>query len=131
LLAEREKINQALQQVLDVQTDAWGIKVANVEIKHVDLNESMVRAIAKQAEAERERRAKIIHAEGELQASDKLLEAAQRLAQAPQAMQLRYLQTLTAIAGEKTSTIIFPMPIDLIASVMDRLANEPKGRVPD
>ncbi len=131
LLAEREKINQALQQVLDVQTDAWGIKVANVEIKHVDLNESMVRAIAKQAEAERERRAKIIHAEGELQASDKLLEAAQRLAQAPQAMQLRYLQTLTAIAGEKTSTIIFPMPIDLIASVMDRLTNQPKASAPD
>ncbi|WP_151447634.1 slipin family protein [Lacisediminimonas profundi] len=122
LLAEREKINQDLQQVLDVQTDAWGIKVSNVEIKHVDLNESMVRAIAKQAEAERERRAKIIHAEGELQASDKLLEAAQKLAQAPQAMQLRYLQTLTAIAGEKSSTIIFPMPIDLIASVMDGLS---------
>ncbi|MDO8441647.1 MAG: slipin family protein [Polaromonas sp.] len=126
LLAEREKINQALQQVLDVQTDAWGIKVANVEIKHVDLNETMVRAIAKQAEAERERRAKIIHAEGELQASDKLLEAAQKLAQAPQAMQLRYLQTLTAIAGEKTSTIIFPMPVDLIASVMDRLSDRPR-----
>jgi regulator of protease activity HflC (stomatin/prohibitin superfamily) len=125
LLAEREKINQALQQVLDVQTDAWGIKVANVEIKHVDLNESMVRAIAKQAEAERERRAKIIHAEGELQASDKLLEAAHKLAQAPQAMQLRYLQTLTAIAGEKSSTIIFPMPIDLISSVLDRLSNPP------
>ena len=125
LLAEREKINQALQQVLDVQTDAWGIKVANVEIKHVDLNESMVRAIAKQAEAERERRAKIIHAEGELQAADKLLEAAQKLAQAPQAMQLRYLQTLTAIAGEKSSTIIFPMPIDLISSVLDRLSNAP------
>ena len=130
LLAEREKINQALQQVLDVQTDAWGIKVSNVEIKHVDLNESMVRVIAKQAEAERERRAKIIHAEGELQASDKLLEAAQKLAQAPQAMQLRYLQTLTAIAGEKTSTIIFPMPIDLIASVLDRLSERPKSGEP-
>jgi regulator of protease activity HflC (stomatin/prohibitin superfamily) len=126
LLAEREKINQDLQQVLDVQTDAWGIKVANVEIKHVDLNENMIRAIAKQAEAERERRAKIIHAEGELQASAKLLEAAHVLAQAPQAMQLRYLQTLTAIAGEKSSTIIFPMPIDLIASVLDRLSNQPK-----
>jgi regulator of protease activity HflC (stomatin/prohibitin superfamily) len=125
LLAERERINQALQQVLDVQTDAWGIKVANVEIKHVDLNESMVRAIAKQAEAERERRAKIIHAEGELQAADKLLEAAHKLAQAPQAMQLRYLQTLTAIAGEKSSTIIFPMPIDLISSVLGRLSNAP------
>ncbi|MEO8119845.1 MAG: slipin family protein [Rhodoferax sp.] len=125
LLAERDKINQALQQVLDVQTDAWGIKVSKVEIKNVDLNESMVRAIAKQAEAERERRAKIIHAEGELQASAKLLEAAQTLAQAPQAMQLRYLQTLTAIAGEKSSTIVFPMPIDLIASVLDRLSIRP------
>ena len=130
LLAERDKINQALQQVLDVQTDAWGIKVANVEIKHVDLNENMVRAIAKQAEAERERRAKIIHAEGELQASAKLLEAAQKLAQAPQAMQLRYLQTLTAIAGEKTSTIIFPMPIDLISSVLDRLSERSKPGAP-
>ena len=126
LLAEREKISQALQQVLDVQTDAWGIKVANVEIKHVDLNETMVRAITKQAEAERERRAKIIHAEGELEAADKLLEAAQKLAQAPQAMQLRYLQTLTAIAGEKSSTIIFPMPIDLITSVLDRLSERPQ-----
>jgi regulator of protease activity HflC (stomatin/prohibitin superfamily) len=114
--------NSYAQQVLDVQTDAWGIKVSNVEIKHVDLNESTVRVIAKQAEAEREHRAKIIHAEGELQASDKLLEAAHKLAQAPQAMQLRYLQTLTAIAGEKSSTIIFPMPIDLISSVMDGLA---------
>ena len=126
MLAEREKIKQALQQVLDVQTDAWGIKIANVEIKHVDLNESMVRAIAKQAEADRERRAKIILAEGELQASDKLLEAAQKLALAPQAMQLRYLQTLTAIAGEKTSSLIFPMPIDLIASVLDRRSDRPK-----
>ena len=125
LLAEREKINQDLQQVLDVQTDAWGIKVSNVEIKHVDLNESMVRAIAKQAEAERERRAKIIHAEGELQASDKLLEAAHKLAQAPEAMQLRYLQTLTAIAGEKSSTIIFPMPIDLLTSIVGAL---PRGK---
>ncbi len=130
LLAEREQINQDLQQVLDVQTDAWGIKVANVEIKHVDLNENMIRAIAKQAEAERERRAKIIHAEGELQASAKLLEAANVLAQAPQAMQLRYLQTLTAIAGEKSSTIIFPMPIDLIASVLDRLTDRPKPGQP-
>ncbi len=130
LLAEREKINQDLQQVLDVQTDAWGIKVANVEIKHVDLNESMVRAIAKQAEAERERRAKVIHAEGELEASVKLLEAAKMLAQAPQAMQLRYLQTLTAIAGEKSSTIIFPMPIDLISSVLGRLSERPKSGEP-
>lgn len=127
LLSERERINQDLQQVLDEQTDAWGIKVANVEIKHVDLNENMIRAIAKQAEAERERRAKIIHAEGELQASSKLLEAAQKLSQSPQAMQLRYLQTLTAIAGEKSSTIIFPMPIDLIASVLDRLTSKTKS----
>ena len=109
-----------------MQTGAWGIKIANVEIKHVDLNESMVRAIAKQAEAERERRAKIIHAEGELQASDKLLEAALKLAQAPQAMQLRYLQTLTAIAGDKSSTIIFPMPVDLISLVLDRLSDRLK-----
>ena len=130
LAGEREKINQALQQVLDVQTDAWGIKVANVEIKHVDLNENMIRAIAKQAEAERERRAKIIHAEGELQASAKLLEAAHVLAQSPQAMQLRYLQTLTAIAGEKSSTIIFPMPIDLIASVLGSLSQRPKSGEP-
>ena len=115
LLAEREQINQDLQQVLDVQTDAWGIKVANVEIKHVDLNENMIRAIAKQAEAERERRAKVIHAEGELQASAKLLEAAHVLAQAPQAMQLRYLQTLTEIAAEKNSTILFPVPIEMLS----------------
>jgi regulator of protease activity HflC (stomatin/prohibitin superfamily) len=124
LLAEREKINQDLQQVLDVQTDAWGIKVANVEIKHVDLNETMVRAIARQAEAERERRAKVIHAEGELQASDKLLEAAHKLAQSPQAMQLRYLQTLTAIAGEKSSTIVFPMPVDLLSSIVGRAVGQ-------
>jgi regulator of protease activity HflC (stomatin/prohibitin superfamily) len=121
LLAEREKLNLAIQQVLDVQTDAWGIKVANVEIKHVDLNETMVRAIARQAEAERERRAKVIHAEGELQASEKLLQAAQKLSEAPEAMQLRYLQTLTQIAGERSSTIVFPMPIDLFKPALDRL----------
>jgi len=113
ILAERDKLNQHIQQILDQHTDAWGIKVSNVEIKHVDINESMVRAIAKQAEAERERRAKVIHAEGELQASHKLLEAAQVLAQQPQALQLRYLQTLTEIAGEKSSTIVFPLPIEL------------------
>src|ERR1700732_162661 len=121
LLSEREKLNLDIQRVLDTQTDAWGIKVSTVEIKQVDLNESMVRAIARQAEAERERRAKIIHAEGELQASEKLLQAAQMLAQAPQAMQLRYLQTLTTIAGDKNSTIVFPMPIDLISSLLERL----------
>src|SRR5436190_4117296 len=113
LLAEREKLNSDIQEVLDKQTDAWGIKVSTVEIKHVDLNETMVRAIARQAEAERERRAKVIHAEGELQASEKLLQAAQMLAQQPQAIQLRYLETLTNIAVDKSSTIIFPMPIDI------------------
>src|SRR2546426_2695468 len=113
LLSERERLNLDIQRVLDTQTDAWGIKVSTVEIKHVDINETMIRAIARQAEAERERRAKVIHAEGELQASEKLLHAAQMLAQQPQAMQLRYLQTLTNIAGDKSSTIIFPMPIDI------------------
>lgn len=114
MLAERERLNQDLQQLLDAQTDAWGIKVSNVEIKHVDIDESMVRAIAKQAEAERERRAKVIHAEGELQASEKLLAAAEILAAKPQAMQLRYLQTLSNIAGDRTNTIVFPMPVELM-----------------
>jgi regulator of protease activity HflC (stomatin/prohibitin superfamily) len=121
MLAEREKLNLDIQKVLDAQTDAWGIKVSNVEIKHVDLNESMVRAIARQAEAERERRAKIIHAEGELQASAKLLQAAQMLSQQPEAMQLRYLQTLSNIAGDKASTIVFPFPMDIVAPVLDAL----------
>ena len=116
MLAERDRLNLDIQTILDQQTDAWGIKVANVEIKHVDLDESMVRAIAKQAEAERSRRAKIIHAEGEMQASEKLLSAAKTLAQEPQAIQLRYLQTLTEIAGDKSSTIVFPLPIDLLKS---------------
>ncbi len=101
------------------QTDAWGIKVANVEIKHVDLNETMIRAIARQAEAERERRAKVIHAEGELQASEKLAQAAEVLARQPQAMQLRYLQTLTVIAGDKNSTIVFPLPMDIVAPLLE------------
>ena len=114
MLAERERLNQDIQQLLDTQTDAWGIKVSNVEIKHVDIDETMVRAIAKQAEAERERRAKIIHAEGELQASEKLLAAAEILAVKPQAMQLRYLQTLSNIAGDRTNTIVFPMPGELL-----------------
>ncbi len=113
LLSERERLNLDIQKVLDSQTDAWGIKVSAVEIKHVDINETMIRAIARQAEAERERRAKIIHAEGELQASEKLLQAAQMLAQQPQAMQLRYLQTLANIAGDKSSTIVFPVPMDI------------------
>jgi regulator of protease activity HflC (stomatin/prohibitin superfamily) len=117
MLAERDKLNTDIQKVLDSQTDAWGIKVSNVEIKQVDLNESMVRAIARQAEAERERRAKVIHAEGELQASQKLLDAARMLAQQPEAMQLRYLQTLTQIAGERSSTIVFPLPVDLLSAL--------------
>ncbi|WP_090307347.1 slipin family protein [Pseudomonas linyingensis] len=120
MLAERERLNADIQQVLDAQTDAWGIKVANVEIKHVDLDESMIRAIAKQAEAERERRAKVIHAEGELQASEKLMQAAEMLGRQDGAMQLRYMQTLGAIAGDKSSTIVFPMPIDLLQSLVER-----------
>lgn len=114
MLSERERLNSDVQKILDSQTDNWGIKVSNVEIKRVDLDESMIRAIAKQAEAERDRRAKIIHAEGELQASEKLLQASQVLAQQPQAMQLRYLQTLATIAGgNNSSTIVFPMPMEL------------------
>ena len=122
MLAEREKLNRDIQEILDKQTDAWGIKVANVEIKHVDIDESMIRAIARQAEAERERRAKVIHAEGELQASEKLLQAADVLARNSQAMQLRYLQTLTEIAGEKNSTIIFPVPMDLIKHLLNKFS---------
>ena len=117
LLAEREKLNVDIQTILDKQTDQWGIKVANVEIKHVDIDESMIRAIARQAEAERERRAKIIHAQGEEQAAQKLVEAAQALSQQPEAMQLRYMQTLVEIAGEKSSTIVFPLPIALMDAV--------------
>lgn len=120
MLAERERLNADVQNILDKQTDAWGIKVANVEIKHVDLDESMIRAIAKQAEAERERRAKVIHALGEFEASEKLLEAAKVLAQQEQALQLRYLQTLVEIAGDKSSTIVFPMPIDLMENLTHR-----------
>lgn len=117
MLSSREKLNNDIQKILDEQTVAWGIKVANVELKHVDLDESMIRAIARQAEAERERRAKIIHAEGELQASQRLLEAAQVLAQQPEALLLRYLQTLTEIAGEKSSTIVFPLPMEMMATL--------------
>lgn len=124
MLAEREKLNKDIQTGLDKQTDSWGIKVANVEIKHVDIDESMIRAIAKQAEAERERRAKIIHAEGELQASSKLLEASEVLSRNPAAMQLRYLQTLTEIAGEKSSTIAFPIPIDFLKSFMGMIEHK-------
>ena len=126
MLAEREKLNLDVQQILDAQTDAWGIKVTNVEIKHVDLNENMVRAIARQAEAERERRAKVIHAEGEKQAAHTLMEAAEMLSRQPAAMQLRYLQTLTQVAGDKSSTIVFPIPVDLLKRVMD--GTEPPPR---
>lgn len=119
MLAERERLNMDIQQVLDAQTDGWGIKVSNVEIKHLDLDETMVRAIARQAEAERERRAKVIHAEGELQASEKLMQAAQILAQQPGAMQLRYMQTLANIAGDKSSTIVFPLPIELLTGMAE------------
>jgi regulator of protease activity HflC (stomatin/prohibitin superfamily) len=119
MLAERERLNLDIQQVLDAQTDAWGIKVLNVEIKHVDLDESMVRAIARQAEAERERRAKVIHAEGELQASEKLMQAAQVLSRQAGAMQLRYMQTLSSIAGDKSSTIVFPLPIELLKGMAE------------
>jgi len=114
MLSERESLNRDIQKILDEQTDGWGIKVSNVEIKHVDLNENMIRAIAKQAEAERDRRAKVIHAEGEYQASEKLLEAASILSKKPEAMQLRYLQTLANIADNgNSSTIVFPAPLEL------------------
>jgi regulator of protease activity HflC (stomatin/prohibitin superfamily) len=121
MLAERERLNLDLQKILDSQTDAWGIKVTNVEIKHVDLNESMIRAIARRAEAERERRAKVIHAEGELQAAQKLAEAAEILGRQPQALQLRYLETLTVIAADKNSTIVFPLPMDIVAPFIEAM----------
>lgn len=117
MLAERDKLSADIQAILDRQTDTWGIKVGNVEIKHVDINESMVRAIARQAEAERERRAKVINAEGEQQAAQRLLEAAQILHATPEAMQLRYLHTLASIAGEHNSTIVFPFPLDMASTL--------------
>ena len=120
LLGEREKLNVDIQRILDQATDAWGIKVANVEIKHVDIDETMIRAIAKQAEAERTRRAKVIHAEGEKQAAQMLVEAAHSLAAEPKALQLRYLQTLADISSEKSSTIVFPLPLDLIGPLLKR-----------
>lgn len=123
MLAERTKLNGHIQQILDEHTDAWGIKISMVEIKHIDLNESMIRALAKQAEAERERRAKIIHAEGELEASEKLSQAAKVLSVTPAAMQLRYLQTLSNIAEEKNSTIIFPLPIEFISLLKKTLGD--------
>ena len=123
MLAERDKLNIDIREILDAATDAWGIKVANVEIKHVDLDESMIRAIARQAEAERERRAKVIHAEGELQASEKLMQAAEMLGRQPGAMQLRYMQTLSNIAGDKNSTIVFPLPMELLQG-LDKLTRK-------
>jgi len=128
MLAERERLNSDVQAILDQQTDAWGIKVNNVEIKHVDLDESMVRAIAKQAEAERSRRAKVIHAEGEMQAAQKLTEAARALSAQPQAMQLRYLQTLTEIATDRTSTVVFPLPLDLIEPLIRGAQGREEGK---
>ena len=125
MLAERNKLNSHIQKILDEQTESWGVKVIMVEIKDIDLNETMVRAIAKQAEAERERRAKVIHAEGEFQASQKLLDAAQVLAQQPQALQLRYLQTLSNIAEENNSTIVFPMPMEFM-SIFQKMVKDDK-----
>ena len=126
LLAERDKLNVDIQRILDAATDAWGIKVTAVEIKHVDIDITMVRAIARQAEAERERRAKIIHAEGELQAAEKLYQAAKVLAQQPLAIQLRYLETLTVIAADKNSTIVFPLPMDIVTPLIDALKRTPQ-----
>ena len=122
MLAERESLNLDIQQALDAQTDTWGIKVSNVEIKQVDLTESMIRAIARQAEAERERRAKVIHAEGELQASEKLFQAAKVLAQEPQAILLRYLETLTVIGADRNTTVVFPLPMDLLTPLLKKAA---------
>jgi regulator of protease activity HflC (stomatin/prohibitin superfamily) len=131
MLAEREKLNLDIQKALDIQTDAWGIKVSNVEIKHVDIDESMIRAIARQAEAERERRAKVIHAEGELQASYKLMQAAQTLSRQSGAMQLRYLQTLTSIASDKSNTIVFPVSMDLMSMLTNALKTRGDFAGPD
>ncbi len=124
LLSERERLNADVQAILDQQTDQWGIKVANVEIKHVDIDDSMIRAIARQAEAERERRAKIIHANGEFEAAERLVAAAERLSSQSNSMQLRYLQTLTEIAGERSSTIVFPLPMNLVESIRNVLADD-------
>ena len=120
MLSQRDRLNADIQSILDEQTASWGIKVTNVEIKHIDLNESMIRAIAKQAEAERERRAKIIHAEGELQASEKLLKAAEMMSRNPQTLQLRYLQTLNDISSENASTIVFPLPLEIMQAFSKR-----------
>ena len=128
MLSERDKLNADIQEIIDAQTEEWGIKVANVEIKHVDLNESMIRAIARQAEAERERRAKVIHAEGELQASKKLVEAAEVMSANSGAMQLRYLQTLADMSNTNSSTIVFPLPMDMIKNFLD---NQSANKGPD
>ncbi len=125
LLSEREKLNDQLQTIIDMQTDPWGIKVSLVEVKHVDLPQEMQRAMARQAEAEREKRAKVIHATGELQASETLAQAAETISRTPTALQLRYLQTLTDIATERNSTILFPLPIDLISAFFQRSSGEP------
>ena len=130
MLAEREKLNLDVQQILDAQTDTWGIKVTNVEIKHIDLNETMIRAIARQAEAERERRAKVIHAEGEKQAAESLMQAAEMLSRQPAAMQLRYLQTLTQVAGDKSSTLVFPVPVDIVSMLMNKAVGQAPGGSP-
>jgi regulator of protease activity HflC (stomatin/prohibitin superfamily) len=121
MLAERDKLNTDIQKILDAATDAWGIKVTAVEIKHIDIDPTMVRAIAQQAEAERQRRAKVINAEGEFQAAAKLVEAAELISQSPQALQLRYMQTLVSIAGEKSNTIVFPLPMDLITPFLEAM----------
>lgn len=123
MLAERDRLNSDIQEILDEHTDAWGVKVTNVEIKHVDLDDSMIRAIAQQAEAERARRAKIIHAEGESQAAAKLTEAAKELSKNSNAMTLRYLQTLKDISAEQNSTIVFPLPVDMLGPMMEKLVN--------
>lgn len=128
MLSERDKLNADIQEIIDAQTEEWGIKVANVEIKHVDLNESMIRAIARQAEAERERRAKVIHAEGELQASEKLVEAARVMSEDAGAMQLRYLQTLADMSNNNSSTIVFPLPMDLMKTFMESSGKQPPGQ---
>ncbi len=127
MLAERDKLNQNIQEIIDRQTDAWGIKVANVEIKHVDLDETMIRAIARQAEAERSRRAKVIAAEGELQASEKLTQAAGVLAQQPQAITLRWLQSMIDISAEKSSTILFPVPLDMLGAFKHMIERQRGG----
>jgi len=127
MLSEREKLNQDVQEIVDTHTDPWGIKVINVEIKHVDIDSTMVRAIARQAEAERERRAKVINAEGEFQAAQKLLDASQIIAKQPQALQLRYLQTLNDIAGVNNSTVVFPIPMDIIQPLLERVGEKKPG----